>query len=250
MDGRILGGYQESAFSFNENSEKLTGMRFLLAFVFVCAFGYSSAQVIHDESYRDTSFLRFKTELMFAIHNRDSSSLKLLMADTVEESRNGCGRCSREELVDFLFNNDPVSTWEEMAQVVRFGFAEVRTDDSATFFSENQVAFQAPSYHRKVMDEEEVLVLGENVNIRDRPNKKGKVIRQASFEKFKCDCNPYEDRIYSDEEGMLWLKIQLPTGEEGYVFAKLTSYHLPREMTVTKVRGEWKIISFFMPSGC
>jgi len=44
--------------------------------------------------------------------------------------------------------------------------------------------------------------------------------------------------------------VKLKGGKVGYIAAKYTSSSLNNQMTVAKIKGEWKIISFFQQMGC
>ncbi|MEL6733173.1 MAG: hypothetical protein AAFP83_18720, partial [Bacteroidota bacterium] len=76
--------------------------------------------------------------------------------------------------------------------------------------------------------------------------------RQASYEKFDCDCSieTQTATTYQNIDGLTWLEITWGKGQVGYVASKLTSYEKMRELTIAKIEGKWKIVSFFLPSGC
>lgn len=60
----------------------------------------------------------------------------------------------------------------------------------------------------------------------------------------------YDFQIYNADEETSWVRILLPTGAIGYILANKTSAVLYKEMTVAKIKGQWKIISFYHPAGC
>lgn len=78
------------------------------------------------------------------------------------------------------------------------------------------------------------------------------MIRQASYEKFKCDCKIADqtETTYQQADRLLWLEIKLNNGLFGYVAAKFTSSNSHDILILGKVKGDWKIISLFSPSGC
>ena len=47
-----------------------------------------------------------------------------------------------------------------------------------------------------------------------------------------------------------WIQVRLKDGRFGYIAEKFTSLWTYKELSVMKIRGEWKIISFFHAPGC
>lgn len=81
---------------------------------------------------------------------------------------------------------------------------------------------------------------------------KAKIIQQVSYEKFTCNLRGdlQNETTYQTVDGLEWIEIKLKKGRVGYVAEKYCSCSLDKELTVAKVKGEWKIISFFTPMGC
>ncbi|MCV6629511.1 MAG: SH3 domain-containing protein [Flavobacteriaceae bacterium] len=139
-----------------------------------------------------------------------------------------------------------------MFKIIRFGFVRAIDKNPKRIVPHDSLIFHGPSYLKKVAIDNEIIVLGEHVNIREKPSLKAKVMRTASFEKFKCDCSilTAKKTTFQRVDGMGWLEIKLANGEIGYIATKLTSYDLVKEMTIAKVKGEWKIIAYFHQIGC
>ena len=68
-------------------------------------FGECFGQLPRDESPRDPDFQRFRGALDQALIQKDLASLKLLFADTIYESNDGCGwpGCTQETFFDYYF---------------------------------------------------------------------------------------------------------------------------------------------------
>jgi hypothetical protein len=214
-----------------------------------------NAQIISDESHLDLEFLKFKNKLLSIVIDKDVTKIKSMLADTIFESNNGCGYpgCPKKEFMEMYFNQSQADdTWNEFFQVIRFGFERVDNEDKNIGVLHDKIVFKGPSYKRKIDEDNEVLILGENVNIREKPSLNAKVIRISSYEKFNCDCNitTLKKSTYQTNKGIDWLEIKLENGTYGYVSADLTSYNLTKEITIGKVNGKWKVVSFFQPSGC
>lgn len=216
-----------------------------------------SAQYIQDESYKDKSFWEFKTELEYCIIKKDLNKLRSFLASGILIAKDACNQpeCSKDEFVKFHFGDRETNedTWNELLTVVRLGFFKTQKRDLFYTFKKSESGyFAAPSYLNKINTDKEVIILGENVNIRQKPSLKGKVLRIVSYEKFKCDCNilDYKPTTVQSVDGLQWLEIKLPNGETGYISLDLTSYKIDKEMTIGKINGKWKILSYYTGPGC
>ncbi|WP_291966777.1 SH3 domain-containing protein [Maribacter sp.] len=226
-----------------------------LIYILIGLFCFSAnAQLINDESYLDLDFLKFKNELLNCVIKKDTTKLKEFLAERVYESKDVCGYpgCNQTDFLKYYFKEGAEESWNDMLKILRFGFIRAVDENPERIVPHDSIIFYGPSYLKNVDSDNEVIILGENVNIREKPSLKAKVIRKASFEKFNCDCNMLTTKktTYQTVDGINWLEIKLETGEIGYVSADLTSYELIKEMTIAKVNGEWKVISFFQEPGC
>lgn len=212
------------------------------------------SQLIHDESYIDSSFNDFRNELTRVIAGKDVSGFKKLLANRVHESADGCGYpgCSPDDIIKFYFNERADETWVLLHQINRFGFRRVIDEYPENIVPHDPIVFRAPSYLTEIDEEMELVILGENVNIRSSASLNGKIIKQASFEKYSCDCNIMDMKktTYQMIDGIQWIEIKLEKGNVGYVASKLTSQEVYKDLTVAKINGHWKIITFFQRSGC
>jgi len=224
----------------------------LLCALFLSLSNYS--QVINDESYLDVSFLKFKTELLQVVLQKDTTKLKGFLAAHVLESKDVCGYpgCSKEELITYYFKENSEESWKTMLAILRFGFSRLEDKNPNNIIPHDKIIFQGPSYLKKVDTDNELLILGENVNIRKTPSLSSEIIRTTSYEVFKCDCNilTMTDKTTKTADGVRWIEIKLGDGKVGYVASAYTSYELIKEMTIAKVKGEWKIISWYQAPGC
>ena len=214
----------------------------------------SFGQVISDESYLDLSFLKFKTELLNCVIQKDTLKLKDFLAERVFESKDVCGYpgCTKDELIKYYFKEGAEDSWKDMLTILRFGFSRLEDENPDNIVPHDKIIFQGPSYLKKIDTENQLLILGENVNIRKEPSIKSEIIRTTTYEVFNCDCNilTMTNKTYQTVDGINWIEIKLEENKIGYVSSELTSYDLIKEMTIAKVNGEWKIISWFQSPGC
>ncbi len=226
-----------------------------LILILLILFSFNSyGQIINDESYLDLEFLKFKTELLNCVLAKDTTKLKSFLAERVFESKDLCGYpgCTKDDLIKYYFKENAENSWNTMLSILRFGFTRLEDKNPDNIVPHDKIIFQGPSYLKSVDTDNELLILGENVNVRKEPSLKADIIRTASYEVFKCDCNilTMTDRTYQTVDGINWIEIKLNGTEIGYVASKLTSYDLIKEMTIAKVNGKWKIISWFQSPGC
>ena len=212
------------------------------------------AQDIHDESYIDDSFVLFKNKLAHCVQNKDAQQLKLLLADTIFESKDGCEMpCSRDAFMQYMFGSESADhNWANMHQIIRFGFSSTKSEYTTFPVKHDPLVFQAPSYSTTIDQDKQLIVLASKVNIREKPSLKAKVIQQASFETFRCDCNIIDATETTNQynDGIQWMEVYLKNGTKGYLALQYTSYALEKTMVVGKVKWQWKIISYHHGPGC
>jgi len=211
-------------------------------------------QVIYDQSFRDLTFVRFKNQLTEAILDRDTGKLFPLLAPQVHVSDDGCSYAPKECFMAEFCESGPDrdKLWDDMLKAVSFGFSQTVLNDAIyRLAGKGEVIFQAPSYLKSFDDKNNqyLLVLGQNVNIREKPTPYSKVVAQASFESLK-----YIDPVLTGQrsdfyfaDGKQWYQVILRDGRVGFIIEDFASVSLKRELSVKKVNGEWKIISFYSP---
>lgn len=213
-----------------------------------------NAQLINDESYLDESFYKFKIKLENAVLNRDHEALSSMLADSINESANGCGyKCPKKEFLDFLFPNKESDEWTSLLNHIRFGFKKKSTADNALdAVTDTPYYFYAPSFNDEINLETQLIILGENVNIREDAGTDKKVVAQLSYEIVRCNCSitNVTDDTYKYADGIDWIQVTLKNGVKGYVAANLTSQNISRDLVIINTATGWKITSYFMSPGC
>ncbi len=229
-----------------------TTMVFLASLLTLTFSGFS--QTVYDQSFRDASFVKFKTQLMQAVVDRDTAKLFPLLAAQVHVNEDRCSYAAKECFMNQFRQGGPDAEklWDDMMQIVSFGFSRnVIKNDIYRLASEGDLIFQAPSYLNGFDDKNKtyLFVLGQGVNVREQPNVKSKVIAQASFETLRY-IDPLVTGLRSDfhfYNGKQWFEVVLADGKTGYIIEDYVSANINRELSVKKVNGEWRIISFFSP---
>ncbi len=212
------------------------------------------AQFEKDASHEDLDFWKFKVQLENYVKAKDVHGLKQLLADNVygNEHNYEMMDVSKEAFIDNYFQEDAEDSWSVLASILRFGFSKNKNRNLAGPVPVPETTFNGPAYLNEINSDTELIILGQNVNIRRFPALDAKIIGKASYEKFDCDCDitTMDKDAYQIADGITWIRIRLADGRTGYVASKYTSFEMTKELTVGKVQGEWKIISFVQSPGC
>lgn len=201
-------------------------------------------RIFYDETFKDAGFFDFSMRLQKAILDKDIQQLRPLLAAVIFDGEIGCGDCKKEEFMQLYLINEGDYYWNVFKNSLQYGFQRLER--------ENETYFQAPAFFSKYEAETELLILGENVNIRKEPSINSAIIATASFEKANCTCDAlslsseeYQSN-YATADGYDWVKITLRDGTEGFVVSDFTSLKkIQNVITVKTVDGKWQITSFF-----
>ncbi|MCV9389127.1 SH3 domain-containing protein [Reichenbachiella ulvae] len=194
-----------------------------------------------------------KIKLTEAVLNQDSELLFSMFADSVWLSNDPpCieSECVKRYLRESFESSDYY--WDEIYGALKFGFS----------INKNEVGyyFEAPSYITHLKNDpgndetlsDQILILGFNVNIREKPDIGSRILRKASYEVFKkhslTGSTPLKVDTYID--GKWWYEIELDNDQVGYVIEDFAGEVWDRCITVERIKGEWKITRIYQPPGC
>ncbi len=237
-----------------------TGIFVLLSF---SLFGQS--QYYLDESESDTSFQHFIEELTEIVAQRDTTRLFLLLADSIIESKDGCDYGTKTcfiESMRFREDGDTSYFWTDAEKVLSFGFYQQLQSPEYPLsrLEKGEKNFQAPSYLKIGFDPFTTLfVHAERVNVREKPTVNSKVLTQITHDTLSYfnvmideanGINWPRNTAWTDAEGYSWVPVKLRDGRFGYIAERFTSLSILKEMTISKIKEEWKIVSFYNPPGC
>src|SRR5215510_696039 len=86
----------------------------------------SYGQLIHDDSYIDRDFWIFKSKLLSCVLDKDTIRLKEMLADRIFESKDGCGYCTKDAFMRYLFGEGSgEDSWNSIQKILRFGFSRL-----------------------------------------------------------------------------------------------------------------------------
>ena len=221
---------------------------------------------ILDESYKDKDFLAFKLKLVKVLMDEDKKGLLELVDENVIVSRHADPGKKGFETYFFNEGSNESSFWKEALSVVSYGFRNKEVEDWEKKEHGAQKIFYAPSFHKdfhwmhggeREKFNNKCLVLGDKVNVREKPTTKSKVIGRLSYEPVETNLEPggewnpgIWENTEKDEKYPHWYEVKLKNGKIGYIVADYISDNYSIDFRVAKTNDGWKIISFTIPSGC
>ena len=221
-----------------------------------------------DRAQPGTDFYEFRSQLRQAIRDRDSAFVKTLIAPTGISIGYGRGSHIPREALDDL-NTPPGSVlWAALEHAIAIGCQDAAQhpyylDADANFpvwtCPNVQDAFTrqypaSPNPHQGYGDyiTSRVVVVGERVNVRARPDRTSPVVGQLSNEMVEFDRHtweqiPPEERVTQVDSPDSWTPVILPNQRSGYVSNRYAYFVWGTGAVFGKVKGNWQLIS--MPSG-
>lgn len=234
---------------------------FLLSLLLPSVLVAQNRAYIHNQNLADPSFDTFKLQLAAAVEKRDINLLSPLLGDSILESRNGlCKYCSKAKFISISCKEDSSKVysndfWQQAEFHLKLGFArptERNPDDYATLVQTGEHYISPPyNYHN---NNDTILVFDTGVIAYSEPFITSKPVGKVNISAFATVnthlADDYDFFIYNQDEDIAYIRIQLSNGKTGYVKQKHTSQAIYKQMTVAKINGKWKIVSFYHPPGC
>lgn len=188
-----------------------------------------------DEGKQESSFKAFREQLFAAIKKRDTKFLLNSLDPNITVSFGVCGegvKCFREYWNLNQPNNSQL--WTTLSNVLELG-GSFETSGGEKYFCAPYVYANFPA---KVNGEELMgiheyaAIIGQNVNVRSRPNLNAPIITSLSYDIVKL-----HQSSNTDSQG--WLKILAPT--QGYVSSKFVRTPFDYRACFKKSKGKWVI---------
>ena len=226
-------------------------MKNFIVFLFVAVLAVSgSAQEKYlkpvDDAAKDPSFVEFRSKLIAAAERKDTKYVIAAMDPKIELSF-GCDVGA----ADFkkLWKPDAKNSlfWNEFLTILKNGgsFGEDTGDNVSRFF--------APYTYSELPDDPEVdlfrdgIVIGTDVNLREKPDIKSKVVGSLSYNIVKID---FERSVLkkkpagSDIYDYAWYKVESFGGKKGYVSGDYIRGGVDYRIGFEKKNGKWRMTFF------
>ena len=223
---------------------------------------------LSDRAQPGTDFYQFRSQLRQAIRDRDSAFVKALIAPTGISI--GYGRDSHipREALDDLSTAPGSVLWAALEHAIAIGCQDMAQHKNYPDADPNfpvwtcpnvEVAFTrqypaSPNPQQGYGDyiTSRVIVVGERVNVRARPDRTSPVVGQLSNEMVEFDRHtweqiPPEERVTQVDSPDSWTPVILPNQRSGYISNRYAYFVWGAQAVFGKVKGNWKLL--YMPEG-
>jgi len=187
---------------------------------------------IHDE-LKFKEFLKTYNEIIRISKKKDSKSIIKYISEN-HESQYEYGKKNFNKCWDLDKNPSKSFLWKLLYETLSKG---CRKDNDS---------FVCPYYYNKLPADgsdshESGLIFGENVNIRQFPSSKSKVISSYSYCYVDIDRSKKAVEEKIGNETYSWVAVSLADGKKGYVYGKYIASGLDCRVIFEKENGKWKI---------
>ena len=226
--------YQIFAFSFI-----LISLLLPLTIIFPCEPYDPIFMKLEDKSKSDVSFMEFKSRLQKAIKEKDVKFINSITSNDISFAFEEGGFGKKAFLKSWNLDKNPKTSnfWETLSQTINLGF---------NFKDELWTApYLFNSYPESVDPYSQSLIIGNTVNIRDKPSAKGKILTQLSWEFVK---NEYEENPATQNkmpgEPCRWQKVCLSDGQTGYICEQFLRSPFEYRVGFQKTNNKYMMIFF------
>ncbi len=188
-----------------------------------------------DEGKKDKSFSVFRAKLIEAVKKHNKKYLLGVLEPNIKNSFGGSGGI-KEFKEMWEIDSSKSKLWDELLTVLSNGGA---------FYDKN--TFAAPYSFKSFPDDldafEHQVILGNNINLRSKPNSSAKLILQLSYNIVKVD---YKNSVSDgkSESTYSWLKVETLGGKKGFVSAEYVRSPIDYRAVFVKEKGKWKMSAF------
>ncbi len=192
-----------------------------------------------DEALKDTSFFVFREQLLDAIKQKSILDLVEKLEDDIivsADSLKGIPTLLQQWHLTTPDSIEQSNIWVALHRILRNG----------GYFDHSKNKFIAPYYaENKGLAPTQACILGQGVRIRNRPGLNAAVVRKVSYDIVEIkEVMDKKERI--GEEVFPWVHIQLPSGEQGYIWGKfLGSSHGEKIIFQKDQNDNWMMHTFY-----
>lgn len=184
-----------------------------------------------DEAAKDPSFFVFRARLIEAVAARDAAQVIAVLSPKITNNFGGDGGTA-EFKQQWQPEDKASKLWPELACVLSLG---------GRFTKDG--GFSAPYYFAAWPEGDDadafewIVIVGENVRVREKAGASSPVIAKLSFELVRVD----DGQDGSTEE---WTRIKLADGRKGFVATRFTGSAIGWHAIFAKEDGEWRMTAF------
>ena len=221
-----------------------------------------------DRAQPGTDFYELRSQLRQAIRDRNTAFVKALIAPTGISI--GYGRDSHipREALDDLSTAPGSVLWAALEHAIAIGCQDSAQHKNYPGADPNFPVWTCPNVEAAFTRQypaspnpqqgygdyitSRVIVVGERVNVRARPDRTSPVVAQLSNEMVEFDRHtweqiPPEERVTQVDSPDSWTPVILPNQRSGYVSNRYAYFVWGTGAVFGKVKGNWQLL--FMPEG-
>ncbi|MDX1350593.1 MAG: hypothetical protein R3279_10115 [Putridiphycobacter sp.] len=206
---------------------------------------FSSQGEVSTDSILHDDFQNFKTQLEICAKQRDSALLSDLLHHRVLECWDafdcaGEEGCLKSDFTRIFFSDTSSKEWETLSRLMEMGFRKTLDTLDYQFLHQPRSinCFVSPQY---TVEPLKLYILTDNSKVYLAPSTKSQLLKTISCGNYTYQQDEYENPIIYEDT---WLKLFFEDGSSGFVELKNTSQSINRELRVSKINGEWKIIAY------
>lgn len=195
-----------------------------------------------DEGSEDSSFQNFRNQLLVAVRNRDKDFIMRVLQPGINNGYDIDGGI--REFSKRWRPEDPESSVWDVLSTILIGGGSFNERDGEREFCGPYVISQWPNVVKQLPKGtdslEYVAITAKDVGVRREPNLTAPIVATLSYDVVKLVPNSQIlDR--SKVEFSSWVKIQTPTGQEGFVSDNYIQGPMDYGACFTKTKGKWVI---------
>lgn len=191
-----------------------------------------------DEARNDASFLAFRKKFIAAVKRKD---VKFLLAALDRDIKGSFGGDNGIKDFKAMWKLDAPDSqiWKQLSIVLNNGGTFSTESGSKTFCAPYSFTLFPAEFDAF----EHQVILGNNVNLREKPDARAAVAAQLSYNIVKVDFDSSVKKPGSEDD-YAWYKIETLGGKKGYVSAEFVRSPIDYRGCFEKKNGAWKMIFF------
>lgn len=185
---------------------------------------------------KDKSLVTFVSQLKTAVKKKDKAALLSLLDKDIKNNFGGNGGIE-EFKQQWHWPKDTLTVWHHLQRVLDIGGGFMNQG------AESNYAF--PYVFNLDIGEGDIfsagVITGKNVNLREKPDLKAKVLTQLSYDVVKFSGETRGKNAVADPE---WHQIETANHKKGWVFWKYVYSPVGYRLILYKDKGKWKVSAF------
>ena len=181
---------------------------------------------------KDPSLVEFRDRLMRALREHDLDFVISIMEPDIKLSFGG--EAGIEDFKKMWIKGDGPEVgqfWTKMTEVLSMG-GKLETDGKQKFFT---APYTFTHFPQDLDAFESIVITGANVNVREKPNLKSRVIESLTYEVVRTTGNQEQED---------WAKVVMPSGRTGYVSQRFARSPVDYRVRFSTESGRWRMVFF------